>query len=141
MANSPTFVPSLYLFNCGCYKNSKISVQSCPPWGYFERLVIPIRNYKLLKKNDEGLNTFWRFFLRYYFGMSLTLLWKKMKNNNWILREKIETYKIFHFWSKSLRKTTITGKPFYGFQKFFVFQCPVTWPLHMHKKNWFHALK
>ena len=26
--------------------------QSCPPpWGYFERLVIPIRNYKLVKKS------------------------------------------------------------------------------------------
>ena len=62
---------------------------------------------------------------------------KKMKNSNWILREKIETNKIFHFWSKSLRKTTITGKPFYGFQKFFVFECPVTWPLHGCKKSGF----
>ena len=62
---------------------------------------------------------------------------KKMENNNWILHKKIETYKIFHFWSKSLRKTTITGKPFNGFQKFFVFECPVTWPLHGCKKSGF----
>ena len=135
MANSTTFVPSRYLFNCGCYKNSKISVQSCPPWGYFERLVIPIRNYKLLKK---GWRT--KYFLTFFFVLLLchvtnTPMKKKMENNNWILHKKIETYKIFHFWSKSLRKTTITGKPFYGFQKFFVFQCPVTWPLHMHKKK------